>query len=67
MLNVVCYLILSRVPSVHDFDNITLFFSDHMPDTDVSKNNRVALSKSRMECTRDRNQITCNDHHSQAF
>jgi hypothetical protein len=66
MMTVVCYLVFSRVPSVHDFISITLLFSDHMPDTGVPENNRVTLSKSRTEGTRDRNQTTRNSHHSQA-
>jgi hypothetical protein len=62
MMIVVYYMILSHVPYVHDLDSITPLFSDHMPDTGVSENNRVILLKSRTECTRDRNQITRNGH-----
>jgi hypothetical protein len=46
LLIVACYLVLSHVPFIHDFDNITPLFSDHMPGTGVSENNRVMLSKS---------------------
>jgi hypothetical protein len=46
MTTIACYLVLSHVPSIHDFDNITPLFSDHMPDIGVPKNNRVAMSKS---------------------
>jgi hypothetical protein len=53
---VVCYLVLSHVPSVHDFDSITPHFFNHMSDTSVLENNKVMLSKSRMEGTQDRNQ-----------
>jgi hypothetical protein len=64
MMIVACYLVLARVPSVHDLGNITPLFSDHTPDTDVSKNNRVTLSKSQMKGTRARNQITHNNYDS---
>jgi hypothetical protein len=63
MMAIACYLVLARVPSIHDFDIITPLFSDHTPNTDVLENNRVTLQKSRTEGTRDRNQITRNDHH----
>jgi hypothetical protein len=53
----VCSLVLARVPSVHNFDSITLLFSDHTPDIGVMENNRVTLLKSRMEGTCVRNQI----------
>jgi hypothetical protein len=66
MMTIACYLVMSRVPSVHDFTSITELFSNHMPDTSVSENNRVTLSKSRTEGTRDRNQ-TRNSHISQSF
>jgi hypothetical protein len=57
----------SRVSSIRDFDSITLLFFEHTPDTSVSENNRVTLSKSRTEDTREsENQITCNSRHSQA-
>jgi hypothetical protein len=46
MTIVACYVVLTRLPSIHDFDNITLLFSDHTPDTSVLENNRVTLSKS---------------------
>jgi hypothetical protein len=43
--------VLAHVPSIHDFDSITLLFFDHMPDTGVSENMRVTLSKSQIEDT----------------
>jgi predicted ThiF/HesA family dinucleotide-utilizing enzyme len=46
MMIVAYYLVLSHVPYVHDFDNITPLSSDHMADTYVSENNRVMMSKS---------------------
>jgi hypothetical protein len=46
MMIVVCYLVLSHVAYIHDFDNITPLFSDHMVDTDMLENNRVMMSKS---------------------
>jgi hypothetical protein len=67
MTIIVCYLVLACVPSIHDFDSIISLFSDHMGDTGVLENNRVTLLKSQAECTQDRNQITCNSHHSQAI
>jgi hypothetical protein len=66
MMIVACYLVLSRVPFVHDFGSITPLFSDHTPNTGVPENNKVTLSKSRREGTRDRNQTTRNNRHSQA-
>jgi hypothetical protein len=66
MMTIVCYLVLSRIPSIHDFYSIIMLFSDHMLDAGVLENNRVTLSKSRMEGTRDINQATCNSRHSQA-
>jgi hypothetical protein len=57
MVVVVCSLVLARVPSVHNFDSITLLFSDQTFDIGVKENNGVTLSKSRMEGTRVRNQI----------
>jgi hypothetical protein len=54
MMNIVtCYLVLCLVPSVHDFNNITSMFSDHMFDNGVPENNTVMLSKSGTEGTRD--------------
>jgi hypothetical protein len=35
----VCSLVLAHVPSVHNFDSITLMFSDHMLDIGVKENN----------------------------
>jgi predicted ThiF/HesA family dinucleotide-utilizing enzyme len=64
MATIACYLVLSRVHFIHDFDNITPLFSDHMSDIVVPENNRVMLSKSQTEGTRDRNQTTHNGHHS---
>jgi hypothetical protein len=48
MIVVVFYLVLSHVPFVHDFDSITMLFSNHTLDTDIGvpENNRVTLSKS---------------------
>jgi hypothetical protein len=46
MTVVMCSLVLSHVPSVHNFDNITLLFSDHTLDIGVNENNGVTLSKS---------------------
>jgi predicted ThiF/HesA family dinucleotide-utilizing enzyme len=46
MMIVAYYLVLSHVPYVHDFDNITPLFSDHVADTDVLENNRVMMLKS---------------------
>jgi hypothetical protein len=46
MTVVACSLVLANVPSIHNFDSITLLFSDHMPNIGVTKNNRVTLSKS---------------------
>jgi hypothetical protein len=46
MMIVVCYLVLSHVPSVHGFDSITPHFFNHMSDTSVLENNKVMLSKS---------------------
>jgi hypothetical protein len=40
---------LTCVPSVHDIDNITQFFFEHMPNNIVLENYRVMRSKSRME------------------
>jgi hypothetical protein len=57
MAAVACSLVLARVPFICNFDNITLMFSDHTPDIGGTENNRVTLSKSRMEGTRVRNQI----------
>jgi hypothetical protein len=57
MATVACYLVLARVPSIHDFGNITPTFSDHMHDTGVPENNKVTLLKSGMKGTRARNQI----------
>jgi hypothetical protein len=39
MMAIACYLVLARVPSIHDFDIITPLFSDHTPNTDVLENN----------------------------
>jgi hypothetical protein len=50
-----CSLVLAHVPSVRNFDSITLLFSDHMLDIGVKKNNEVMLSKSQTEGTRVRN------------
>jgi hypothetical protein len=57
MVVVACSLVLARVPSIHNFDSITLLFSDHTLDIGVKENNGVTLSKSRMKGTRVRNQI----------
>jgi hypothetical protein len=66
MMIVVCYLVLSRVPFIHDFDSMTLLFSNHTFVTGVPENNRVTLSKSQIEGTRDINQmIAHNDRYSQ--
>jgi hypothetical protein len=46
MMIIVCYLVVSRVPSVHDLDSITSLFSDHMSDIGVPENNKVTLLKS---------------------
>jgi hypothetical protein len=54
---VACSLVLARVPSIRDFDSITPLFSNHTSDIGVTENNRVTLSKSRMEDTQVRNQI----------
>jgi hypothetical protein len=54
---VTCSLILARVPSVRNFNSITLLSSDHTLDIGVKENNGITLSKSRTEGTRVRNQI----------
>jgi hypothetical protein len=65
-LHVVCFS-GSHVSSVQDFSSITLLFSEHTLDTSVPENNRVTLSKSRMEDTREsENQTTCIGRHSVA-
>jgi hypothetical protein len=46
MAVIVCSLVLAHVPSIHNFDSITLLFSDHMLDIGVKENNGVTLSKS---------------------
>jgi hypothetical protein len=46
MAGVACYLVLARVPSIRNFDSITLLFSNHTLDIGVKENNRVTLSKS---------------------
>jgi hypothetical protein len=51
MMVIACSLVLARVPSIRNFDSITLLFSDHTFDIDVTKNNVVTLSKSQMEGT----------------
>jgi hypothetical protein len=55
MAAIACSLVQAHVPSVHNFDSITMMFSDHMPDIGVTENNGVMLSKSQMEGTRVRN------------
>jgi hypothetical protein len=57
MVVVACSLVLAHVPSVHNFDSITLLFSDHTLDIGVKENKGVTLSKSQMEGTRVRNKI----------
>jgi hypothetical protein len=57
MTVVACSLVLAHVPSVHNFDSITLLSSDHMLDIDVKENNGVTLSKSQTKGTQVRNQI----------
>jgi hypothetical protein len=39
----------SHVSSVCDFGSITLLFSDHTPNINVSENNGVTLSKPQMK------------------
>jgi hypothetical protein len=39
MVVIACSLVLARVPSIHNFDSITLMFSDHMLDIGVKENN----------------------------
>jgi hypothetical protein len=51
MTVIVCSLVLARIPSVRNFNSITLMFSDHMLDIGVKENNGVTLSKSRTEGT----------------
>jgi hypothetical protein len=51
MVVVACSLVLARVPFIHDFDSITLLFSDHTLNIGVKENNGVMLSKSRMKGT----------------
>jgi hypothetical protein len=43
----------SHVSSVHDFSSITLLFSDHTPNIDVTENNGVMLPKPRMKGTQE--------------
>jgi hypothetical protein len=49
MAVIVYSLVLARVPSVRNFDSITLLFSDHTLDIGVKENNGVTLSKSLTE------------------
>jgi hypothetical protein len=46
MVVVACSLVLARVPSIHNFDSITLLFSDQKFDIGVKETNGVALLKS---------------------
>jgi hypothetical protein len=43
----------SHVSFVRDFSNITMLFSDHMANIDVTENNGVMLLKPRMKDTQD--------------
>jgi hypothetical protein len=51
MAVIACSLVLARVPSIRNFGSITPLFFDYTPDIGVTENNRVMLSKSRMEGT----------------
>jgi hypothetical protein len=64
MVAVVCYLVGDSCMIVHGFDSITLLFSDAPVSGVCSKNSGVMLPKSRMKCTRVKDQITHNCHHS---
>jgi hypothetical protein len=64
MIVIACYLVLSRVPFIHNFSSVTPLFSDHTSDTGVSENNRVTLSKSWTKGTLDRNKTTHNSSFS---
>jgi hypothetical protein len=46
MTVIACSLFLDCVPSVRNFDSITLLFSDHTLNIGVKENNGVTLSKS---------------------
>jgi hypothetical protein len=47
MMTIVCYLVLTHVPFIHNFGSITMLSFDHIPDTGVPENNRFMLSKSQ--------------------
>jgi cell shape-determining protein MreC len=51
MMVVVCSLVLACVRFVHNFDSITLLFSDHTLNIGVKENNGVTGLKSGMEVT----------------
>jgi hypothetical protein len=47
MMTIVCYLVLTHVPFIHNFSSIIMLSFDHIPDTGVPENNRFMLSKSQ--------------------
>jgi hypothetical protein len=65
MMIIVCYLVSGPcVCFVRDFDSVTLLFSSTSVSGMCSEDNEVMLPKPRMEDTRARDQITCDNHYS---
>jgi hypothetical protein len=64
MVAVVCYLVGDSCTFVHGFDGITLLFSNAPVFGVCLENSGVMLPKSQMKCTRVKDQITHNCHHS---
>jgi cell shape-determining protein MreC len=65
---VVAYsLILARVPSVRNFDSITLLFSDHTLDISVKENNGVSCRNHEWKVHESETKYARNSRHSQAI